>query len=117
MTARKLGAEALLDLVAEVLRNEITPVLPAEKRYAAAMAANAVDIARREIAGEAEVAEFQLLDAVYDDGDGTMERLARDIRAGAVSQQTHPDLLRLLRANLVAELKVRNPRAVASRKA
>lgn len=115
MTTRKLGAEALLDLVAEVLREEIAPVLPAEKRYAAAMMANALDIARREILGEAEVAEFQLLDAVYDDGDGTMARLAKDIRSGTVTATTHPDLVRLLRAELIAELKVRNPKALAGR--
>lgn len=116
MTARKLGADALLDLVAEVLKSEIAPVLPADRRYTVAMMANALDIARREIAGEAEVAEFALLDEVYDDGDGTMQRLARDIRAGQVSPGTHPDLVRLLRAQLVAELKVRNPRLLAARK-
>jgi len=116
MTTIRLGAEALLDLAAEVLRRELTPALPPEKRYEAAMVANALDIARREIAGEAEVAEFQLLDAVYDDGDGTQARLAKDIRSGQVSPATHPDLVRLLKANLIAELKVRNPRALQGRK-
>lgn len=114
---KKLDAAALLELVAEALRDEIAPELPAARRYTLAMMGNALDIARREISGEAEVAEFQLLDAVYDDGDGSLGRLAKDIRAGKVTAKTHPDLVRLLKAQLVAELEVRNPRHLRSRKA
>lgn len=115
MTHQKLDADALLDLVAETLRNELTPALSSEHRYAAAMMGNALDIARRELAGEAEAAEFALLDAIYDDGDGTMQRLAKDIRARKVSARTHPSLPKLLRAQVIAELKVRNPRLLKSR--
>lgn len=115
MTHARLDANALLDLAIETLKSELAPVLPADKRYAAAMLGNALDIARREIAGESETADFALLDAVYPDGDGTMEQLAKDIRAGQVSARTHPDLPKLIRAQLIAELKVRNPRFLKSR--
>lgn len=106
----KLGAEALLDLVADALKTEIGPALPADKRYLVAMLTNAIEIARRDIGGEAEAAEFALLDVVYDDGDGTLARLAGDIRKGLVGDAQHADLRKRLRAHVVAELKVRNPR-------
>lgn len=116
MSGRKLGADALLDLVAEMLRQDIAPVLPAEKRYAAAMMGNAIDIAQREITGDTETADFALLDAVYEDGDGTMQQLARDIRAGEVGHVETTKLHRLLEAQLIAELSVRNPRLLKARK-
>lgn len=112
---RKLGAEALLDLVAEVFKGEIAPALPAEKRYLAAMIGNALDISRRELATEEEALAFQLLDAFYDDGDGTMKQLARDIRSGTVSEATHRDLRARLKRHVESELRVRNPRFLASR--
>ena len=112
---RQSLADALLDLVAETLRNDIAPTLSPELRYAAAMMGNAIDIVRRELAGEAETAEFALLDAVYDDGDGTMQQLAKDIRSRQVSARTHPALPKLLRAQVIAELKVRNPRLLKAR--
>ncbi len=115
MTARKLGAEALLDLVSEVFKAEIATALPAEKRYLAAMMGNALEIARREIAVEDEALAFALLDAVYEDGDGTLEQLAREIRSGAVNDATHPELRKRLKAHLAAELAVRNPRFLAGR--
>jgi hypothetical protein len=115
MSHRKIDADALLDLVLETLRNEIAPVLPPEKRYAAAMIGNAIEIARRDMAGEADEAEYALLDRVYDDGDGSLQRLAKDIRSGAVNEEKVPDLLPLVRRQIIAELAVRNPRFVKSR--
>ena len=115
MTARGKDAGALLGLAAETLKAEIMTALPAEKRYAAAMIANALEVAAREIAGEAEAAQFALLDAVYEDGDGTLKRLAGDIRSGAVNDRSHPDLRARLKAQLIAELAVRNPRFLKSR--
>ncbi|MEZ5818964.1 MAG: DUF6285 domain-containing protein [Hyphomicrobiaceae bacterium] len=112
---RKLGAEALLDLVAEVFKSEIAPALPPEKRYLAAMMGNAIDISRREMALEEEALTFQLLDRFYEDGDGTVAQLARDLRSGAVNDATHPDLRARLKAHLANELKVRNPRFLAAR--
>ena len=112
---KTLGAEALLDLVTEAFKSEVAPSLPAEKRYLAAMIGNALDISRRAIAQEEEALAFQLLDHVYEDGDGTLAQLARDIRSGTVSDATHKDLRARLKAHLANELKVRNPRFAASR--
>jgi hypothetical protein len=114
MAHAKLGPEALLDLVAEQLKSEIGPALSSDKRYLVAMLANAIEIARRDIAGEAETAEFALLDRVYDDGDGTLAMLAADIRKGKVTDAKFPDLRKRLRDQIVAELKVRNPRFLKS---
>jgi hypothetical protein len=115
VSRQQLGAEALLDLVAEALKSEIAPVLPPEKRYLTAMIANAIDIARRETAIEDEAQMLALLDTVYEDGDGTLRQLAKDIRAGAVNDTSHASLRAKLKAHLVNELKVRNPRFLASR--
>ena len=114
MPHAKLGADALLDLVTESLKTEIGPAVPADKRYLVAMLANAVEIARREIQGEAEAAEFALLDSIYDEGEGTMVRLAADIRKGTVADEKFPDLRRRLREQVIAELSVRNPRFLKS---
>ncbi len=115
MTTGKLGPDALLDLAIEMLKTEIGLVLPPEKRYASAMIVNALEIAQRAITGEDETADFALLDAIYDDGDGTMKRLATDIRDGQVDTKNHPDLLQMLKAQLISELAVRNPRSLESR--
>jgi hypothetical protein len=114
-THRTLGAEALLDLVAEAFKAEIAPSLPPEKRYLAAMIGNALDISRRDMALAEEALAFQLLDHFYEDGDGTLAQLARDIRTRKISDTTHPDLRLRLKAHLANELKVRNPRFLASR--
>ena len=112
---KKLGAEALLDLIAEAFKAEIAPALPADKRYLAAMIGNAVEVSRRELAVEEEALAFRLLDYVYDDGDGMLPQLAKDIRSGAINDATHPELRARLKAHLVEELKVRNPRFLATR--
>jgi hypothetical protein len=113
--AKRLNGETLIALAVETLKAEIVPHLPAEQRYAAAMIASALDIARREITTTDEAPLWALLDQVYDDGDGGPQQLAADIRAGTVSEATHPDLGAKLRAIVVAELKVRNPRFLRSR--
>lgn len=115
MTAKGKASEDLIELAIETLRTELQPALPADKRYAAAMIANALEIARREIIAAEEAALLQLLDHFYEDGDGTMGQLAADIRKGDVDEKKHPDLRRRLRTHLIAELKVRNPRFLASR--
>jgi len=112
---RTLGAEALLDLVADVFKREIAPALPADKRYLAAMIGNALEISRRALAVEEEVLAFKLLDAIYEDGDGTLQQLSRDIRSGVVNDATHPQLRARLKAHLISELNVRNPRLVTMR--
>lgn len=112
---KKLNAETLIALATETLKAEIAPDLPADKRYAAAMIANALDIARREITTTDEAPQWALLDTVYDDGEGSLQQLALDIRTGKVSEATHPGLGAKLRNLLIAELKVKNPRFLRSR--
>ena len=113
--AKKLSAETLIALAAETLKAEIVPGLSPEKRYAAAMIANALDIARREITTADDAPLWAILDTAYDDGDGTPAQLAVDIRAGKITEVTHPGLGAKLRNVLIAELKVRNPRFLRSR--
>lgn len=115
MLARGKDAETLLALVAETLRTQIMPELAGDKRYTAAMMANALDVASRAIAVEDEAPALALLDAVYDDGDGTLAGLAKDIRAGKVGDATHKDLRQRLKSHLLAELAVRNPRHTIQR--
>ncbi len=116
MSHKRLGAEALLDLVQDVFKSEIAPALPPEKRYLAAMIGNALEISRRELAVEEEALAFSLLDAFYEDGDGTMAELARDIRSGQINDETHSDLRARLKSHLVNELNVRNPRFLTARR-
>ena len=113
--SKKLTPETLIALAAETLKAEIVPGLSPEKRYAAAMIANALDIARREITTTDEGPLWAILDTAYDDGDGTPVQLATDIRAGKITEATHPGLAAKLRNVLIAELKVRNPRFLRSR--
>lgn len=112
---KRLNAETLIALAAETLKSEIVPDLPTGQRYAAAMIAHALDVARRDVTTTDDAALWAILDEVYDDGEGTPRRLADDIRAGKVSEGSNPGLGQKLRATLIAELKVRNPRFLRSR--
>jgi len=115
MTTRRIDADALIDLATEVLRAEVLPSLGPEQRYAGAMIANALGIARRGLAEEVEAAEWALLDGIYEEGEGAMSQLARDIRAGTLPKGKGAGLADALRTVLVAELRMRNPRFLASR--
>lgn len=115
MTTRRIDPDALLDLATETLRSSVLPALPPEQRYAGAMIANALEIARRGLPGEAEAAEWALLDSLYDDGEGSMAQLASDIRAGSLAEGKMAGLAQELRSLLIAELRVTNPRFLASR--
>ena len=117
MALKRISAETLIELAVATLRTELQPGLPAEQRYTAAMIANALEIARREILAEGETARWDLLDELYPDGDGDMKRLALDIRTGKISAATRPDLHERLRAILIEELRIRNPRFLKSRQA
>ena len=117
MAMKRISAETLIELAVATLRTELQPGLPAEQRYTAAMIANALEIARREILAEGETARWDLLDELYPDGDGDMKRLALDIRTGKVSAATRSDLHGRLRAILIEELRIRNPRFLKSRQA
>jgi hypothetical protein len=112
---RTIGPEALLDLVAQTIRDDLLPGLPPDKRYLGAMLTNAVEIARRGLDDQYDAAQWALLDTIYDDGEGSLRQLARDIRKGAVSKTTHPDLADRFMRLVTAELAVVNPRFLATR--
>lgn len=113
--ARRLNAETLIALAADTLKARIVPALGPAEGDAIAQIVAALDIARREITTTDEGPLWALLDAVYDDGEGTAQQLALDIRSGKISDKTHPDLGSKLRTVLIAELKVRNPRFLRDR--
>ena len=115
MTGRRIDPDALLDLATEMLRSEVLPALSAEQRYAGAMIANALEIARRGLPGETEAAEWALLDGLYDEGEGSLRQLALDIRAGSLPEGKIAGLADDLRKLLIAELRVTNPKFLASR--
>lgn len=115
MAVKRISAETLIELAVDTLRGELQPSLPAEHRYTAAMIANALEIARREILTDGETARWELLDELYPEGDGDMKQLAVDIRSGKVNTAKVPDLHDRLRAILVEELRIRNPRFLKSR--
>lgn len=115
MADKRISAESLIDLAVATLRDEIAPHLPPDKRYTAAMAANALEIARREIVADGEGEQWKLLDQLYDDGEGSLKQLALDIRNGRISDRSHPDIAERLTRLLVAELQIRNPRFLKSR--
>lgn len=115
MAVKRISAETLIELAVETLRGELQPQLPPEQRYTAAMIANALEIARRDILTDGETARWDLLDELYPDGDGDMGRLAADIRSGKVNTAKMPDLRERLRAVLIEELRIRNPRFLSSR--
>ena len=116
---RRIHAPTLIELSIDTLQKEIQTQksLGGPQRYALAMAINALNIARIEILGEPDAAQWHLLDEIYTDGEGSMKQLASDIRAKTVNDETHPDLRRQLETLLVAELEVRNPAALKRRAA
>jgi hypothetical protein len=114
---RQITAETLIEAAVASLKEEMAPGLDAGHAYSLAMIVRALEIARREIADDGETPAWSLLDRVYDDGEGSLERLAADIRTGAVDAKTVPDLHARLRELLLAELRIRNPRFLAGREA
>lgn len=116
MKAKRLSADTLIEIALTTLKRDILADAGPDKRYAGAMIANALEIARREITTEGSEAQWKLLDELYDDGEGTLEQLARDIRAGAIDEKKHPDLAEKLRKLVIAELEIANPRFLQSRR-
>jgi Domain of unknown function (DUF6285) len=115
MAVKRIAAETLIDLAIETIRKDLQPGLSPDQRFRAAMIANALEIARREILTDGESAQWDLLDLVYDDGEGTLTRLGGDIRSGKVSSKSHPQLPEKLKSMLIDELRVRNPRFLKTR--
>ena len=106
---KRISADTLLELALATLREEIRPSLPPDKRYAAAMVANALEISRRELAADTEAPLWSLLDEIYESGEGTPKQLATDIRSGTVSEVRTPGLGAKLLAVLEAELAITAP--------
>lgn len=115
MRAKRLSADTLIDIAIETLRRDVLADAGPDRRYAGAMITRALEIARREITSDGENAQWALLDTLYDDGEGSLGELARDIRAGTIDAKQHPDLDEKLRGLVIAELKVANPRFLRSR--
>lgn len=115
MSDARITPASLLALAVEMLQAEVLPALPPEQRYAGAMVANAIAIARRGIPGDAEAAAWSLLDKLYDDGEGSPRQLALDIRDGSLPKAKSANLAAALRALLIEELRVANPKFLASR--
>lgn len=111
----RISAETLIELAIQTLRTDVRDNLSGEGRYPLAMTINALETARREIMCEPEAATWALLDEIYDDGEGSLKELAKDIRAGTITDDTHPQLRARLEKHLIAELEVRNPRALKGR--
>ncbi len=112
---RGVSAESLVDLVVQTLKTEVRPAVSPDARYALAMSIRALEIARREMLAEPESAQWELLDHVYDAGEGSMAVLASDIRQGRINDTTHADLRQRLIRYLTAELEVRNPQVLKVR--
>lgn len=109
MDARQKAA-ALLDVSLATYREEIQPDLPSDKSYMAAMVANAIGIAQRRLSAD-DPAET-LLSALDVE---TLGNLARDIRSGAINDETHEALAEKLLDYLTAELQITNPRFLKRR--
>jgi hypothetical protein len=107
---KRISADTLLELSLATLRNDIEPHLPADKRFALEMVANAIEISRRELAADTESPLWELLDELYEPGEGSPKQLATDIRSGTVSETKTPGLGARLLKMLEAELAVRNPK-------
>jgi hypothetical protein len=115
MKAKRLSADTLIEIAIITLKRDLLADAAADQRYAGAMIVNALEIARREITSDGETPQWQLLDQLYDDGEGSLQQLARDIRTGRIDEAKHPDLAARLRELVIAELRTANPRFLSSR--
>jgi|EndMetStandDraft_9_1072997.scaffolds.fasta_scaffold04869_4 hypothetical protein len=120
--ALKPDAHDLLATALEAFRADVLPVVPAEKRYAALMIANALAMAAREFAArEGEAAPPQAA-ALYEDGArlpaGEFEsRLAADIEAGAFDAPgpRREAAFAAVKAINAARLAISNPKRLSDR--
>jgi len=130
MRDRPTGAE-LLDLAREILRGDLLPELPAEKKFPALMIANAMAIAARQMRAGDTPAREQLaaLAALYGgpvavSGGAVIERevtrlyrrLAEDIRAGRFDPGTpdHAAAFDLVREQARQKVAESNPKYLSA---
>ena len=105
----------LLEVARAALREQVMPGLDADRRYTAAMVANAVAIATRELeqGGRARAEERALLAGFYGTPSATLaelrRRLCRDLRDGTVLASHHDELRTLLGKVVHARLATSNP--------
>lgn len=104
-------ARAYLDIAHETYMQEIAPSLPKEKRYAGAMIASALAVAQRRLS-HADPAH-DLLEAT---GASDLDRLAKAIRSGEITDETRKSLAADLMAYVEAELAITNPKFLERRK-
>ena len=106
---------ALLEVARDTLREEVAPGLGAEARYHAAMVANAMAIAIRqvELGPSMRTAERRRLGEFYASRETTLAelrtRLCRDLRAGAFVDERAGELRTLLQEFVHARLAISNP--------
>lgn len=111
-----LGATAdLLKVARTVLRETVMPQTSAEARYDAAMVANAMAIAVRELelGPRTRSAERALLAGLYDAADASLPelraRFCRDLRAGRFGPGREGEIRALLLETVRARLAISNP--------
>lgn len=98
-------AKDLLEIAVATYTEELAPALAKDKRYVGAMVASALGAARRRL-GQPDPAEA-LLQTL---GSSDMKTLAKSIRSGDVSDQSHNGLGEALLAYVEAELAITNPK-------
>lgn len=105
----------LLRLAHKALREIVMPDTRGDRRYSAAMIANALAIAAREMELKADAAEDERrrLSSFYNDSGeslaGLRSRLCHDLRRGALSADDKVRLRPLLVSAVIARLAVSNP--------
>jgi hypothetical protein len=80
-----------------------------DNRYAMAMVARALAVAKRDLEGGIDAPERALNLAVYGEATRSLDRLARDIRNRAINAGTYPDLPVMLARYVEDRLKRWNP--------
>jgi hypothetical protein len=118
-------AAELLRVARKLLREDLMEAVPSERRYEALMVANAMAIAARELAaGDADLREeLAMLTELYgekivaESGSDPEEkvaalngRLAKDIRDGEMDGACAQGVRALLRAQVIARLRISNPK-------
>lgn len=114
-------AVELLEIVAQFMRDEVVPQLSAHSAFNARVAANAVDIVRRELmfAPKANAAELDRLEALLGeraDLESMNRELCRRIAAGAIGLHT-PGLTGHLWQTTLDKLAIDQPNYAAYRAA
>jgi len=108
---------ALLALARDILLNELTPLLPEERRPDALLVARCMAIVQRE-AEARETPEHHLreLYSADTDTDGLLARFARDLRIGAFENSPERELCAraILWRLTVAKLRQSNPEFLAA---